>query len=332
MGLDPAAVQEDMVTTPTHGYTIRHPEVADLPAVQAVLDASESADTGEPCRHDVDVATYADTSKLDLEHGTWLVEAPDLSAAAAGWVWGVRDGDVELVGEHYVHPAHRGGPAEAMLVETIERRAAELAAGDAAFERLVLFSDASDGRRRRSLVTRGYAHARDFYGMRIDLGPGRPAQEWPAGIVTRAIRPGVDDRLVHAASEEAFSEHYLYGPTPFADWLRVSIEGERFDPSLWLVAWDGEEVAGEALAVPRDGDAYVEDLAVRKPWRGRGLGPALLLELFRLLGDRGLTPARLFVDVQNTTGALRVYERAGMRVERHIEGFERPLRRREQSR
>ena len=173
---------------------------------------------------------------------------------------------------------------------------------------------------------------RDFYGMRVDLAPGRPAAEWPAGIAVRAFRPGVDDRLVHAASEEAFSEHYLYGPTPFEEWAQITLQGERFDPSLCLVAWDGDEVAGEAMATARDGDAYVDDLAVRKPWRGRGLGLNLLLELFRLLGERGLTPARLFVDVQNVTGALRVYERAGMRAERHILGFERPLRRRQRSR
>jgi ribosomal protein S18 acetylase RimI-like enzyme len=64
---------------------------------------------------------------------------------------------------------------------------------------------------------------------------------------------------------------------------------------------------------------------VRKPWRGRGLGLALLGEVFRLLAERGCAAVRLWVDAQNTTGALRVYERAGMRQERHIMAFQRPL-------
>jgi ribosomal protein S18 acetylase RimI-like enzyme len=99
---------------------------------------------------------------------------------------------------------------------------------------------------------------------------------------------------------------------------------------LWLLAWDGDEVAGQVWAVARDegGSAAVgliEDLSVRKPWRGRGLAAALLAEIFRLLGERGCRTTRLFVDVQNATGALSVYERAGMRMERRIEAYARDL-------
>jgi ribosomal protein S18 acetylase RimI-like enzyme len=99
---------------------------------------------------------------------------------------------------------------------------------------------------------------------------------------------------------------------------------------LWLLAWDGDEVAGQVWAVARDEGGsvevgLVEDLSVRMPWRGRGLAAALLAEIFRLLGERGCRITRLFVDVQNTTGALGVYERAGMRMERRIEAFARSL-------
>jgi GNAT superfamily N-acetyltransferase len=186
---------------------------------------------------------------------------------------------------------------------------------------LVLASEERDARRRASLQQRGYEHVRDIYGMRMDLAPGRPPASWPAGIEVRPIRPGVDDRAAHAASEEAFAEHYLFGPQPFEEWRACTLERNECDPSLWLLAWDGGEVAGQVWALARDegGPALVglvEDLSVCKPWRGRGLG---------LLGDRGCASVRLWVDAQNTTGALRVYERAGMRQERHVMDFERPL-------
>ena len=97
---------------------------------------------------------------------------------------------------------------------------------------------------------------------------------------------------------------------------------DRADPDLWLVAWDGGEVAGQARALPRDGEVHVEDLSVRKPWRGRGLGLALLVALFRRLAERGYPFVRLFTDAQNETGALGLYLKAGMRVERRFEVFE----------
>ena len=96
-------------------------------------------------------------------------------------------------------------------------------------------------------------------------------------------------------------------------------------PRLWLVAWAADEVAGQAWGLPRGGEVYVEDLCVRRPWRGRGLALALLEELFALLARRGLPFVRLFVDAQNVTGAIRVYERAGMRIERSIGAYEKRL-------
>ena len=104
-----------------------------------------------------------------------------------------------------------------------------------------------------------------------------------------------------------------------------AVRRDAMDPDLWLVAWDGDEVAGQVWVLPRGEEAYVEDLSVRKPWRGRGLGLALLLEAFRLLAGRGYPLLRLFVDAQNATGAVDLYLKAGMRVERRFEVFEKAI-------
>jgi hypothetical protein len=39
------------------GYILRHPAPDEAPAIQAVLDAAESADAGEVRHHEDDVAT-----------------------------------------------------------------------------------------------------------------------------------------------------------------------------------------------------------------------------------------------------------------------------------
>ena len=60
----------------------------------------------------------------------------------------------------------------------------------------------------------------------------------------------------------------------------------------------------------------MNELAVRRPWRLRGLGLALLRRAFGEFYSRGTRKVTLAVDSQSLTGATRLYERAGMRVER----------------
>jgi ribosomal protein S18 acetylase RimI-like enzyme len=70
---------------------------------------------------------------------------------------------------------------------------------------------------------------------------------------------------------------------------------------------------------------WVRSLGVRRPWRRRGLGLALLLASFGAFWERGTRTIGLGVDGENTTGAVRLYEKAGMRVELRIDRFERVL-------
>jgi mycothiol synthase len=58
---------------------------------------------------------------------------------------------------------------------------------------------------------------------------------------------------------------------------------------------------------------YVDVLAVRARWRGRGIGAALLNEGLRRLRAAGERSVGLGVDGDNAV-AIRLYERAGMEV------------------
>jgi ribosomal protein S18 acetylase RimI-like enzyme len=65
----------------------------------------------------------------------------------------------------------------------------------------------------------------------------------------------------------------------------------------------------------RHGEAgWIASLAVRKPWRRRGLGEALLLRSLGQFYERGERVVQLGVDAENPSGATRLYERVGMRV------------------
>ena len=83
-----------------------------------------------------------------------------------------------------------------------------------------------------------------------------------------------------------------------------------------LAEENGEPVGVAICERGIEGDehtGWIHVLAVRRPWRG-GLGSALLRASFAALMSAGLRRAMLGVDAENTTGAVRLYERAGMRV------------------
>jgi ribosomal protein S18 acetylase RimI-like enzyme len=153
--------------------------------------------------------------------------------------------------------------------------------------------------------------------------PDRPV--WPAGITVRTMRPDYDDRVVHATIEEAFADHWGHVPRSFEDWEQVVLHSDGFNPALTFMAFAGNEVAGVVVNRYRD-IAWVWQLAVRRAWRKRGLGLALLLHSFNEFYQRGDRAVGLGVDSQSQTGATRLYEKAGMRVTKRYDTYEKVLR------
>jgi mycothiol synthase len=177
---------------------------------------------------------------------------------------------------------------------------------------------------------RGYGRIRTSWTMEIEFGVEAPAEPVvPEGIEIRPyVHPG-DERAVYEAHVEAFADHWEYHTEPYEQWRQFSVEARNFDPTLWFVAWAGDEVAGYALNYPeRPGDpgyGFVGTLGVRRPWRRIGLGEALLRRSFAALHARGKRRVRLSVDAENPTGATRLYERVGMNVLRQSGTWQREL-------
>jgi mycothiol synthase len=158
----------------------------------------------------------------------------------------------------------------------------------------------------------------------------------PDGIVIRTVREGGDRdeevRRILGAENEAFRDQWGHREATQTDWDEYLAIPEM-DPSLWVVAWDGDEIAGAALNViwGVDNEAFgrerfwVESLSVRRPWRRRGLGRALLAASLRLLRGRGMTSAALDVDASNLSGALGLYERSGFEVVKRTVVYRKPM-------
>ena len=297
------------------GYLARRPTLADAAPAQRLLDDIETAECGEPRRHDNRLVVDFRDPRIDLGRDAWLVLAPQgATAPIAGLavVWSPH-ATGEIPSDAYVHPEHRGRGLSGALLDALLSRAAERAATlpPEVQGTLVVWAQ-PDGEYRAALDERGFAVVRHFFEMRIDLGGALATPVWPSGILVATLRPGRDERLLHAADADAFAEHYMFQERPYEEWRRNHIDVPEFDPALWLVAWDGDEIAGYAAATISGQGGMVDDLAVRRPWRRRGLGSALLLAEFRELATRGARAVRLFVDAQNESGAVALYERAGM--------------------
>ena len=163
--------------------------------------------------------------------------------------------------------------------------------------------------------------------MEIDLRDREvPEPAWPPGITLRTADLERDARAIHATETDAFSDHYGFLASSFEDWWHFRTRFFVPEPDLWFLAMDGDEMAGIALCSSRrigqPDLGWVSSLGVRRPWRRRGLGLAILQHAFRELQKLGKPRAGLGVDAQSLTGATRLYERAGMRVVREAREYE----------
>lgn len=194
---------------------------------------------------------------------------------------------------------------------------------------LRVWTGADDARVIDAFTRLGFAPHRHSYRMEMSLEGEERTPSWPDGISIREFTPDDAERVY-----EANIEVWLDASDPieesFDEWRRWTTEREGFDPSLWFLAFDGDELAGFSLCRQDDTDpsaGYVAILGVRRPWRRQGLGEALLIHSFAAFRDRGYTRATLGVDASSPTGATRLYERAGMSVYRDTVFLERPARR-----
>jgi len=302
--------------SPPAGYVLRRPSLDDAEAVAALKRSIDVTRYGESETTAGHVRDEWSLPGLSLRDDVWIVADADGSVVAYGLCWTEAPG--EVAAEQLVDPAHRGRGLNGLLLGLCEVRATELvhAAGAAAEATLGVWAHESDARRLRLLERRGYRRERAFLRLERDLDDSLETPVWPAGIRVATFRPGVDDAAVHTAHEDAFADHYGPAETDLEEWLQSRFAREGPDLGLWLVAWDGGEVVGGIEATETPSGAYMGELFVRRQWRGRGIGKALMLEECAELRRRGMRNAFFGVDAANDTGALHLHESIGFRSSR----------------
>jgi len=153
----------------------------------------------------------------------------------------------------------------------------------------------------------------------------------PPGVEVRGVE-SEHIRLICEATNEAFNDHWGFTPVPLEYFERMT-NNPDFDSSLWSIAWQGDQVAAMVISSIFKGlnetfgrkRGYIDNICVRRPWRGQGLAKALIARNLIALMKLGMTEAGLLVDAENKSGALHLYESMGFQVVKREMVYRKPL-------
>jgi len=323
--------------TITEKLLVRAPTLDDAGAVTALLNACSRAAIGvgdtreERLRNDWQVIPGFDRES-DVRIAT--TSAGEVVACIA--IWNRAEPYARSWVVLRVHPDFVNHDIGRQLLAWGEERARQkihLASADA---RITMQGGAMSREKEHICYLRdaGFLFLRHTLMMKIELETPPPAPRFPEGIRIVTHEEFQDHTAVFKAVDEALRDHYGYVEEPFeeafGEWMYLINNNVYHDPALWFLAMDGDEIIGTSLCdsgMNEDPDmGYVDTVCVRRPWRRQGIALALLRLSFAECYRRGMRKAALHVDAQSLTGATRLYEKAGMRVERQYDGYEKELR------
>lgn len=274
------------------------------------------------------------SAQFDARRDVAVAELDGIVVGVAGQDWvDTRDGAYR---EHrqwgVVDPAYRRRGIGTALLADNERRARELASTHDVDRPRALGAFAAAGRPGAHLLERsGYEVVRWFFDMLRPTLHGLEDIPLPDGLELRTVTRH-EYPAVWLASREAFRDHWG-GSDESEEAMNRFFGQPDMDPSLWRVAWDGDEVAGGVITVISESEnealgirrGWLSSVFTRRPWRRRGLARSLIAKTLIELRERGMTSAGLGVDADNAQGALGLYEEAGFEVHERYNAWRKPM-------
>jgi mycothiol synthase len=283
------------------GLTARPLTPDELDAAFAVYSGAELEDAGHVALEPEDIA------------GDWARPSFDLATDSIG----VFDGD-RLVGaaevttggrraEGAVLPGERGRGIGSWLAAWTEQRARSLGSS-------LVGQVAPDGSLpQRFLRARGYRLGHTSWVLELPEGEEVPRRSLPPGYMLGTADTEEQRRAAYEVVQDAFDEWEGRVRSSFEDWAATTVRRPGMQPwQMRVVEHDGVVVGASFTILDSQGVGFVDQLAVQRSHRGRGLAQALLADAFAGARERGATRSELSTD--SRTGALDLYLKVGMEV------------------
>jgi len=316
--------------------TVRPVTLADLEAAVDLFNDCAIAHIGRPEITLDGIRNEWNLPDFNLTESTRAVFAPDGRPVGYVEVWDLQAVPNRIWIWGRVHPDYEGRGIGSYLLDWAEERARQAVprVPDGARVSYQVGTVSSYQPARQLFQSRGLKLVRHFWNMQINLTAEPEPPQLPANLIIRSMIPQQEERAVLQAVRDSFQDHWGYVEQPFeeefARWLYFIENDPDYDPALWLLAMDGDAIAGISLCDLKSNEdpamGWVATLGVCRPWRRQGLGLALLQQSFRELYLRGQRRVGLAVDAASLTGATRLYEKAGMHVARRYDTYEKELR------
>jgi ribosomal protein S18 acetylase RimI-like enzyme len=285
---------------------VRPPEAGELETVVELLNEHSRRVHGTDNTTVAQLQQYWESSDVDFPDDVRVAEKDGTLVGYA---------DIGIWGEHAWLDL-RGLEPEPLhpLLAAIEARAAEKKPG----VNLIGYLEENDQTARETFDRAGFRVIRHSFRMEIELDALVPEPAWAEGIAVHTLREG-EAKRVYDAHMESFADVWRWTPEPFDQWSHWFVNDPAFDPTLWYLAEAGTDVAGILIgnvSQTEPGLGWVRILGVVPAHRRRGIAQALLRQAFAEFRRRGLRRCGLGVDAESQTGAVELYERAGMHVAR----------------
>jgi len=238
--------------------------------------------------------------------------------------WAEQDGVWLYLSLGYLLPTWRGCGRLGELPRFFRELRRAIAAGHPTNGKAMFGANASDTEHAATalLLEEGYTESFRLIELGSDLVDRLREPPLPAGLAIRHALPK-HYRTIWESVHEAYAtspQQMVASEEDYQAWLN----SPGFDPSLWQVARDGDQVAGQVLCVIERGRGEVVEVSVRHPWRRLGLARALLVRTLNMLFDRGITTVRLHTRGDNER-ALPLYEHVGFRALKGFSRYRKPM-------
>jgi mycothiol synthase len=304
---------------------------SDYGGMAAVRAGSSQHDGIDPNSARESVPSETDMRNMFGEEG--LVGNPDLLLVAMNdqvigynhvfWRWTEVTGARVYLHLGYLLPQWRGKGIGTAMLAWAQQRIRAIAAEDQADTQATFATNVSSTEHEADALIRNaeYRDVRRMTDMLVTLEPPIVVQSLPTGVEKRAVRPE-HYRAIYHVMKGAVAVIWTSTPESDADYqefLDEHVNHSSFDPTLWQIAWSGEQVVGIVLCRISNGVGHIAEVEIHPDWQRQGIGRSLLQSAFATFAERGIAEVRLFTDAADGLGARRLYESLGFReVKQHI--------------